>query len=80
MGDDYTEPVTVLVYDDDGEHSKELKDINVWDQSETIKEMVKDTDPGDGIPLADDVTVDALDKVVEYMEKNGCLQSRRDIR
>jgi len=29
-----------------------LNDIDVWSQSETIMEMVKDTDPGDTIPLA----------------------------
>lgn len=65
MGDDYTGPVTVAA--DDGSE-RELKDINVWQQSETILEMVKDTDPGDVIPLAS-VPKDALDKVVEYMEK-----------
>jgi len=65
MGDDYTGPVTVAA--DDGSE-RVLADINVWQQSETIMEMVKDTDPGDTIPLAS-VGKDALDKVVEYMEK-----------
>lgn len=65
MGDDYTGPVTVAA--DDGSE-RVLKDINVWQQSETIMEMVKDTDPGDTIPLAS-VPKEALDKVVEYMEK-----------
>lgn len=65
MGDDYTGPVTVAA--DDGSE-RELKDINVWQQSETIMEMVKDTDPGDTIPLAS-VPKEALDKAVEYMEK-----------
>lgn len=65
MGDDYTGPVTVAA--DDGSE-RVLKDINVWQQSETIKEMVKDTDPGDTIPLAE-VPKEALDKVVDYMEK-----------
>lgn len=76
MGDDYTGPVTVAA--DDGSE-RVLKDINVWQQSETILEMVKDTDPGDTIPLAS-VPKEALDKAVEYMEKNGRLQSRRDNR
>ena len=65
MGDDYTGHVTVAA--DDGSE-RVLKDINVWQQSETIMEMVKDTDPGDTIPLAP-VPKEALDKVVEYMEK-----------
>jgi S-phase kinase-associated protein 1 len=65
MGDDDTGPVTVAA--DDGSE-RELKDINVWQQSDTIMEMVKDTDPGDTIPLAE-VSKEALDKVVEYMEK-----------
>jgi len=65
MGDDYTGPVTVAA--DDG-RERELKDINVWQQSETIMEMVKVTDPGDTIPLAS-VPKEALDKAVEYMEK-----------
>eukprot|EP01043_Picozoa_sp_COSAG02_P005533 COSAG02_NODE_150_length_33596_cov_61.953966_29_plen_84_part_00 len=43
MGDDYTGPVTVAA--DDGSE-RVLKDINVWQQSETIMEMVK------GKPLA----------------------------
>ena len=38
MGDDYTGPVTVAA--DDGSE-RVLKDINVWQQSETIMEMVK---------------------------------------
>lgn len=65
MGDDYTGPVTVAA--DDGSE-RVLADINVWGQSETITEMIKDTDPGDTIPLAE-VGKEALDKVVEYMEK-----------
>ena len=66
MGDDYTGSVTVKA--DDGSE-RELKDINVWQQSETIMEMVKDTDPGDTIPLAEVPSEDVLNKVVEYMEK-----------
>ena len=69
MGDDYTGPVTVAVRrpEEEAEIKKVLADKDVWGNSETITEMVKDTDPGDTIPL---VTVDeeALDKVVEYME------------
>ncbi len=38
MGDDYTGPVTVAA--DDGSE-RVLADINVWQQSETITEMVK---------------------------------------
>ena len=71
MGDDYTGPVTVA--DDSGEE-RVLKDINVWQQSETIMEMVKDTDPGDTIPLAS-VPKEALDKVVEYMEKMAAFKT-----
>ena len=71
MGDDYTGPVTVA--DDDGTE-KVLADINVWGQSETISEMVKDTDPGDTIPLAA-VPKKALDKVVEYMEKMAAFKT-----
>ena len=71
MGDDYTEPVTVAA--DDGSE-RELKDINVWQQSETIMEMVKDTDPGETIPLAS-VSKDALDKVVEYMEQMAAFKT-----
>ena len=65
MGDGYKGPVTVSA--DDGSE-RVLKDINVWQQSETIMEMVKDTDPGDTIPLAS-ATKEGLNKVVEYMEK-----------
>ena len=65
MGDDYTGPVTVAA--DDGS-KRVLADFDVWSQSETIMEMVKDTDPGDTIPLAS-VSKDALDKAVEWMEK-----------
>jgi len=67
MGDDYTGPVTVLA--DDGT-TKDLANKNVWSQSETILEMVGDTNPGDTnptIPLPS-VPKEALDKVVEYME------------
>tara|TARA_Y100001958_G_C21157195_1_gene491953 strand:- start:627 stop:1163 length:537 start_codon:yes stop_codon:yes gene_type:complete len=71
MGDDYTGPVTVA--DDSGEE-RVLADINVWQQSETIMEMVKDTDPGDTIPLAS-VPKEALDKVVEYMEKMAAFKT-----
>lgn len=71
MGDDYTGPVTVAA--DDGSE-RVLKDINVWQQSETIMEMVKDTDPGDTIPLAP-VPKEALDKVVEYMEQMAAFKA-----
>ena len=71
MGDDYTGPVTVAA--DDGSE-RVLADINVWQQSETIMEMVKDTDPGDTIPLAA-VPKEALDKVVEYMEKMAAFKA-----
>jgi S-phase kinase-associated protein 1 len=65
MGDDYTGPVTVA---DDAGAERVLADDSVWSQSETIMEMVKDTDPGDRIPLAS-VGTDELAKVVEWMEK-----------
>jgi hypothetical protein len=65
MGDDYKGPVTVAA--DDGSE-RVLNDINLWSQSETILEMVKDTDPSDTIPLAG-VDKETLDKVVEWMEK-----------
>ena len=71
MGDDYTGPVTVAA-DDNSE--RVLADINVWQQSETIMEMVKDTDPGKTIPLAS-VPKEALDKVVEYMEKMAAFKA-----
>jgi len=71
MGDDYTGPVTVAA--DDGSE-RVLKDINVWQQSETIMEMVKDTDPGDTIPLPS-VPKEALDKVVDYMEKMSAFKA-----
>ena len=71
MGDDYTGPVTVAA--DDGSE-RVLKDINVWKQSVTIMEMVKDTDPGKTIPLAA-VPKEALDKVVEYMEKMAAFKA-----
>jgi S-phase kinase-associated protein 1 len=71
MGDDHTGPVTVAA--DDGSE-RVLKDINVWQQSETIMEMVKDTDPGDTIPLAS-VPKEALDKAVEYMEKMAAFKA-----
>ncbi|MBT7896354.1 MAG: SKP1 family protein [Flavobacteriales bacterium] len=65
MGDDYTGPVTVS--DEDG-NTRVLGDIKVWSQSETIVEMVKDTDPGDTIPLAS-ANKGGLNKVVEWMEQ-----------
>ena len=65
MGDEYTGPVTVAA--DDGTE-KTLENIEIWSQSETIMEMVKDTDPGDTIPLAS-VGKEALEKTVEYMEQ-----------
>ena len=75
MGDDYTGPVTVAADDGServleygGENDKDTKSILVWEQSETIMEMVKDTDPGDVIPLPS-VPKEVLDEVVEYMEK-----------
>lgn len=71
MGDDYTGPVTVAA--DDGSE-RVLADINVWGNSETITEMVKDTDPGDTIPLAS-VSKEALDKAVEYMEKMAAFKA-----
>jgi len=71
MGDDYTGPVTVAA--DDGSE-RELANKDVWQQSETIMEMVEDTDPGDTIPLAS-VPKDALDKVVEYMEKMAAFKA-----
>ena len=64
MGDDYTGPVTVEA--DDGSE-RVLAKSDVWSQSETIMEMVKDTDPGDTIPLAA-VSKEALDKATEWME------------
>jgi S-phase kinase-associated protein 1 len=73
MGDDYTGPVTVAA--DDGSE-RVLADINVWQQSGTIMEMVKDTDPGDTIPLAS-VGKEALDKVVEYMEQMAAFKTER---
>jgi len=65
MGDDYTGPVKVAA--DDGTE-RELANHDVWSQSETIAEMVKDTDPGDTIPLAS-VGKEALDKTIEFMDK-----------
>ena len=65
MGDDYYGPVTVA--DEDGLKTS-LVDDSIWSQSETILEMVKDTDPGDTIPLAS-VGTEELAKVVEWMEK-----------
>ena len=64
MGDDYQGPITVA--SDDGTE-RVLENADVWSQSETITEMVKDIDPGDTIPLQ--VGKDALSKTVEYMEK-----------
>ena len=71
MGDDYTGPVTVAA--DDGSE-RVLQNKDVWQQSETIMEMVVDTDPGDTIPLAS-VPKEALDKVVEYMEKMAAFET-----
>ena len=65
MGDGHTGAVTVAA--DDGTE-RELANYEIWSQSETIMEMVKDTTPGDTIPLAS-VGTDALDKAVEYMEQ-----------
>lgn len=65
MGDDYAGPVTVAANDGS---EKILATPDVWGQSETIAEMVKDTDPGDTIPLAS-VTPEALEKVMEWMYK-----------
>ena len=64
MGEDYTGTVTVAPAD--GTNS-ELANYEIWSQSDTIMEMVKDTDPRDTIPRAS-VTKDGLNKVVEYME------------
>ena len=71
MGDDYEGPVTVAA--DDGSE-RVLNDKDVWEQSETIMEMVVDTDPGDTIPLAS-VPKEALDKVVKYMEKMAAFKA-----
>ena len=71
MGDDYTGPVTVA---DDSGGERVLKDKDVWQQSEIIMSMVEDTDPGDTIPLAS-VPKEALDKVVEYMEKMAAFKT-----
>ena len=72
MGDDYTGPVTVAA--DDGSE-RVLKDINVWQQSETIMGIVKATESVVTIiPLAP-VPTGALDKVVEYMEKMAAFEA-----
>ena len=71
MGDDYKGPVTVMA--DDGSQTS-LADDSVWSQSITILEMVKDTDPGDTIPLAS-VGKDELDKVVEWMAKMAAFKA-----
>ena len=83
MGDDYTGPVTVAADDGServleygGEDDKDTKSILVWEQSGTILEMIKDTDPGDTIPLAS-VPKEALDKVVDYMEKKAQFKTDR---
>ena len=73
MGDEYTGPVKVA--DDEGTE-RVLENKDVWGQSETIMEMVKDTDPGNTIPLAS-VPKEALDKVVEYMEKMAEFKDER---
>jgi S-phase kinase-associated protein 1 len=71
MGDDYTGPVTVS--DEDGSE-RVLNDDGIWSQSETILEMVKDTDPGDTIPLAS-VSKEGLDKTIEWMEKHAAFKA-----
>jgi len=71
MGDDYTGPVTVAA--DDGS-KRVLADFDVWSQSETIMEMVKDTDPGDTVPLAS-VSKNALEKAVVWMEKMAAFKA-----
>ena len=71
MGDDYTGAVTVAA--DDGTE-REIENYEVWSQSGTIAETVKDTDSGDTIPLAN-VGKDALDKVVEYMEQMAAFKA-----
>jgi S-phase kinase-associated protein 1 len=71
MGDDYEGPVTVQANDGS---QRVLEGINVWGQSGTITEMVKDTDPGDTIPLAS-VPKEALDKAVEYMKKMAAFKA-----
>jgi len=71
MGDDYTGPVTVQINDGT---ERVLRDKDVWQQSETIFEMVKDTDPGDIIPLTT-VPEEAFNKVVEYMEKMAAFKA-----
>jgi hypothetical protein len=70
MGDDYTGPVTVAA--DDGSE-RVLADINVWQQSETISEMVKDGEPGDIVGLG--VGKEELDKVVAYMVKMAAIKT-----
>jgi S-phase kinase-associated protein 1 len=71
MGDDYKGPVTVMT--DDGSE-RVLADDSIWSQSETIPEMVRDTDPGDTIPLAS-VSKEELAKVVEWMEKMAAFKA-----
>jgi hypothetical protein len=71
MGDDYTGLVTVA--DDEGRETV-LANDSIWSQSETIAEMVKDTDPGDTIPLAS-VGPEELAKVVEWMEKMAAFKA-----
>ena len=71
MEDNYTGPVIVAA--DDGSE-RVLAEINVWQQSETIVEMVKDADPSDTIPLAS-VSKEALDKTVEWMEKMAAFKA-----
>ena len=65
MADEYNGPVTVEA--NDGTQNT-LDNINVWGQSNMLVEMVKDTDPGNTIPLAG-VSPGALDKTVEYMNQ-----------
>jgi len=71
MGDNYTGPLTVS--DEDG-NTRVLDDIKVWSQSETIMEMVKDTDHGDTIPLAS-ANKEGLNKVVEWMEQMAAFKT-----
>jgi S-phase kinase-associated protein 1 len=71
MGDVYTGPVKVT--DEDG--NERLLVYNVWNQSKTIMSMAEDIESDkDVIPLAS-VPKEALDKVVEYMEKMAAFKA-----
>ena len=70
MGDDYKGPVTVA----DDENNERSLEHDVWSQSITIAEMVRDTDPGQQIPLAS-VGKEELVKVVEWMEKMAAFKA-----